>query len=212
MLKLIRRNTFETNSSSCHSVVLLAKDLPKTVSQSKEITLDLDEFGWGIDIVTDEGSKLDYLFTYVVNYGSDNDKELFVSKLKEYYPNLSLIKTPLGFMSLEQFSEALDEGRFSKTSEYSYIDHESVEVARNTLNSMSLSKYLSDKCTLYITNDNVDHNPTIDVKLANSLGITDEVAESIAEDNSSQYYKTNPYEINDDLIDTIINLGGQVIN
>lgn len=212
MLKLVRRSTFETNSSSCHSVVLLAKDLPKTKSNSKEIILSLDEFGWGTDIVTDEGTKLDYLFTYVVNYGSDNDKELFVSKLKEYYPNLSLIRTSLGSMSLEQFSKALDEGDFTNADRYSYIDHESVSVAGETLRSMHLSDYLSDKCTLYVTNDNTSNNCKINVKLANKLGITQEVAESIAEDNSSQYYKTNPYELNRDLKNTITALGGQVID
>lgn len=212
MLKLVRRSTFETNSSSCHSVVLLAKDLPKTKSQSKEILLSLDEFGWGTDIVTNEGTKLDYLFTYVVNYGSDNDKELFVSKLKEYYPNLSLIRTPLGSMNLNQFSKALDKSDFNDKLSYSYIDHESVSVARNVLHSMSLSDYLSNKCTLYVTNDNVDNFCKIDVKLANKLGITQEVAESIAEENSSGYYITNPYELNRDLKNTIIALGGQVID
>lgn len=212
MLKLTRRSTFETNSSSCHSVVLLAKDLPKTTSKQKEVSLSLDEFGWGTDIVTDDLTKLAYLFTYVVNYGSDHDKEVFVSKLKEYYPNLALVRTPLGSMSLKDLSKALEEGDFTDSDRYSYIDHESVSIAKDTLHSMSFSDYLSDKCTLYITNDNTDNNFKIDIKLANKLGITQEVAESIAKDNSSQYYKTNPYELNCDLKSIIKALGGQVIS
>lgn len=65
---------------------------------------------------------------------------------------------------------------------------------------------------MYITNDNTDYSCKIDVKLANKLGITEEVAKGIAEDNSSQYYKTNPYELNRDLKNTITALGGQVID
>lgn len=212
MLKLTRRSTFETNSSSCHSVVLLAKDLPKTKSNSKEIILSLDEFGWGTDIVTDDHTKLAYLFTYVVKYASDEDKELFVSKLKEYYPNLSLIRTPEGSMDLEQFSRALHEGDFDDDMSYAYIDHQSVSVAGNTLRSMHLSDFLSDKCTLYVTNDNTSNNCKINVKLANKLGITKEVAKSIAEDSSSKYHTAEPYELNYDLKNTIIGLGGQVID
>lgn len=212
MLKLTRRSTFETNSSSCHSVVLLAKDLPKTISESKEIILDLDEFGWGTDIVTDEHTKLSYLFTYVVNYGSKEDKELFVSKLKEYYPKVSSVKTPLGSMTLKELLKALNDDDFVDTEIYSYIDHESVSVARNTLHSMSLSDYFSSQCTLYVTNDNTDTAPEIDIRLAKKLGITEEVAEEIAKKNSCQYYRVDPYELNRDLKGTIIGLGGQVIN
>lgn len=211
MLKLVRRSTFETNSSSCHSVVLLAKDLPKTKSNSKEIILSLDEFGWGTDIVTDEGTKLDYLFTYVVNYGSDNDKELFVSKLKEYYPNLSLIRTSLGSMSLEQFSKALDEGDFTNADRYSYIDHESIGVARNTLITMSFSDYLSDKCTLYITNDN-GGTVYLDESLAKSFGITEELADEIIARGSSSYRNPQRYEFTYEMEKVITELGGIVIS
>ena len=50
------------------------------------------------------------------------------------------------------------------------------------------------------------------VRTTEISSITQEVAESIAEENSSQYYTTNPYELNRDLKDTITALGGQVID
>lgn len=211
MLKLVRRSTFETNSSSCHSVVLLAKDLPKTKSNSKEIILSLDEFGWGTDIVTDEGTKLDYLFTCVVNYGSDSDKSCFIKKLGEYYPELTTLRTPEGTMSFEEFSEALMEDRFANSEKYSYIDHESIGVARNTLVTMSFSDYLSDKCTLYITNDNYG-TVYLDESLAKSFGITEELADEIIARGSSSYRNPQRYEFTYEMEKVITELGGVVIS
>lgn len=210
MLKLVRRSTFETNNSSCHSVVLLAKDLPQTTSSDEEITLNLGEFGWGPYVVTDVHTKLSYWFTFAVNNGYDFDKEVFVSKLKEYYPNLKSIETPKGNMDLERFVEALKNDEFVDCM-YSYIDHESTFIARKIVNEMSLSDYLSKECTLYIHNDNTDYGPRIDIQMANKLGITDKVANKIAEENSCDYYKSVPYELNTALTVKIESLGGTVI-
>lgn len=211
MLKLIRRNTFETNSSSCHTLVLLAKDFPQTQSNSTTISLELDEFGWGFDIITYSHNKLNYLFTYVVNYGSSDEKKVFIDKLLKYYPNLTTVQVHNEDLDLDDFREQLLSGDLEDDSSYSYIDHQSIPTARNILKSLSFTEYLDNRCTLYIHNDNSSYNPFVDKKLAKAAGITEELANEIASESSTSYYTAQPYELTYTLKETIQNLGFKLI-
>lgn len=211
MLKLTRRSTFETNSSSCHTLVLLAKDFPQTQSNSTTISLELDEFGWGYDIITDSHNKLNYLFTYVVNYGSNDEKKVFIDKLLKYYPNLASVQVHKEDLDFDTFKEQLLSDAFEDQYDYSYIDHQSIPTARNILKSLSFAEYLDNRCTLYISNDNSSYNPFVDKKLAKAAGITEELANEIASESSTSYHTAEPYELTYVLKETIQNLGFKLI-
>lgn len=62
MKKIIRSRTFETNSSSSHSLCLSEQQDFK-FNEPKELEIKFGEFGWGYDVLTDPELKLSYLFT-----------------------------------------------------------------------------------------------------------------------------------------------------
>ena len=69
MLK-IRKNVFETNSSSTHSLVVSNKERSYDYELPVEngvLTIPFGEFGWGPDILVDPIDKLSYLITDRIN-------------------------------------------------------------------------------------------------------------------------------------------------
>jgi hypothetical protein len=64
MIKKIRHNVFETNSSSTHSICI-AKDISLTIP--KEIHFSKGEFGWEINTLRSLFSKASYLYTALEN-------------------------------------------------------------------------------------------------------------------------------------------------
>ena len=84
MKQMVRLKTFETNSSSCHSMTLLAKanNIEAVPDTSKEsLALSLGEYGWGNDILDTIEEKLSYLLTYCVCYADRSDREYFCNKI-----------------------------------------------------------------------------------------------------------------------------------
>lgn len=69
----IRRNTFETNSSSTHSLAI-----PKNAVNKTTIVLQEDDFGWEFD----EGDPASYIYTWLCEYGSKQDSDRFFDILK----------------------------------------------------------------------------------------------------------------------------------
>lgn len=69
MKTTIRKNVFETNSSSIHTLSVVRK--PKTIKYPKEIVFGSDEFGWENETYTDTNSKAAYIWE-LIRYYSDN--------------------------------------------------------------------------------------------------------------------------------------------
>ena len=81
--KQIRSGTFETNSSSMHSLVIENKkskklslsDLP--VSSDGILKITTGEYGWGYSILESQIEKLEYLFTLLCCYeGIESQEDL----------------------------------------------------------------------------------------------------------------------------------------
>lgn len=74
-MRTIRYNTFETNSSSTHSLAV-----PKKVDYiPSDIRFDFGDFGWGLE---DDIDPADYLYTGIVT-NSQEVREKYLPKLKE---------------------------------------------------------------------------------------------------------------------------------
>lgn len=96
--KQIRTGTFETNSSSMHSLVILDKksklspsNLP--VSSDGILKIETGEFGWGYEMLETQLEKTEYLFTLLCCYeGIESQEDLednmtyieWVEKLEKY--------------------------------------------------------------------------------------------------------------------------------
>ena len=94
-MKQIRKGTFETNSSSMHSLVIendksigkLEKSQLK-LNKKGEIRVHLGEYGWGLDFLTTQQKKLNYLVTLIVgSKGIDNINDLEADPEFEYLKN-----------------------------------------------------------------------------------------------------------------------------
>lgn len=80
--KQIRSGTFETNSSSMHSLVITDKksklspsDLPASSDRILKITTG--EYGWGYEMLETQIEKLEYLFTLLCCYeGIESQEDL----------------------------------------------------------------------------------------------------------------------------------------
>lgn len=68
-MKIIRRNTFETNSSSTHSISLFNNILDQTITEdylgntSGELHIKLGTYDWGWKTISSAYDKLQYLLT-----------------------------------------------------------------------------------------------------------------------------------------------------
>ena len=74
---ILRHAVFETNSSSCHSLALTKGEngeLSKLytdyqLDENGNLHFNAGEYGWGVDVLSDFQSKLDYVMTYVIIKG-----------------------------------------------------------------------------------------------------------------------------------------------
>ena len=79
--RTIRRNVFETNSSSMHSLSIVGSDrLYNPIN--KDTVIYYGEFGWGYEELTSPEDKLSYLIT---QYNDDESKlEMIKSAFKKH--------------------------------------------------------------------------------------------------------------------------------
>lgn len=84
MKRQVRRNVFETNSSSTHSISICNGSLDDNYMYVNEndnkIHIEFGEFGWEIDSYTEQNNKLSYLVTMLVETegrGLSTPEELF---------------------------------------------------------------------------------------------------------------------------------------
>ena len=104
-MKVVRYNTFETNSSSTHSMLIpleRPEKLPKCVS------FRIDEFGWEVRMV----NPRDYLYTALYSALSREEADLRVEQIKHVLDEAGIAY---------EFEEPLfdEDGDL----EYGYIDH-----------------------------------------------------------------------------------------
>lgn len=73
MKRKIRKNVFETNSSSTHAVCISKKsDIPKDFQ--KYVNFETDGFGWEFAIYKDTETKANYLYTAMTQTLDRNDR------------------------------------------------------------------------------------------------------------------------------------------
>lgn len=113
MTTLIRHATFETNSSSCHSLSIAAPALIYDnlyPNEAGEIVITPGDFGWYQDHFTDAESKLSYVLIYIRDWTSGTKQTAFTDILNDVV---------LGHTGA-------DSVRLSDPTD-GYIDHQSVE-------------------------------------------------------------------------------------
>lgn len=142
----IRKNVFETNSSSTHSIAISKKP----VVIGKYISFHIGEFGWENDCV----DPADYLYTAILDQSDSID---LLNKLKEILDKHSI-------------TYSLEEPLYKKSSygdyiylSYGYVDHsyEAREFIFAVLNDEDLlMRYLFGDSYVYTGNDNQDDDPS----------------------------------------------------
>lgn len=134
-MKLIRLGTFETNSSSCHSITIqnsngVYNDIP-SLDESGNLLLTSHEFGCEIDDYYGFDAKAAYLAVYLRDWSGVNQEQFkatFENVLKEVTGAESIIYEK-NFWRTEERSYVSND----KTVTYQaslgegYIDHQSVE-------------------------------------------------------------------------------------
>ena len=144
-MKKIRKNVFETNSSSTHSICI-AKVQDYTIPT--KLHLELGDFGWNEDTISTDYEKASYLYTAIVNYFPhhlDNFLQLLDAK------------------GIEITKEELKDDSWNN----GYVDHggELSDFVKDVMtNEEKLLSYLFSGLSFILTgNDNSDSNIDINV-------------------------------------------------
>lgn len=143
----IRKNVFETNSSSTHSISYN----PNSKLEKSELEVDADgyihtelgEFGWQIRDYTDQKSRLSYLVTMLAEMSGNRCWCLSASDLEQ---TIQEINDDIGFKDISEEIAAYTgaKGLILDISE-GYIDHQSVEFS-------TMSDFLDDCCCSSVIN------------------------------------------------------------
>lgn len=149
----IRRNIFETNSSSTHSICVTQTDLLDQLRD--EIVFRVGEFGWEYEKYNDPETKASYLYTAILEMG----REDLLSNIR------SILKRKGIECIFEEPKYVIDNNGY-KYLDYGYIDH--VYALDDFINICydddKLLKYLFSSQSFIITgNDNDDYDVEINV-------------------------------------------------
>lgn len=161
MLK-IRKNIFETNSSSTHSLVISKKDrgydynLP--VDEEGVLTISFGEFGWGPEILKYPHEKLSYLITdrNSIHYDwqnppSEKEFEYMLSQDKRVQEIIEVVKS-----CCPEVKEVKYEFGDNKYNPLGYVDHQSQGTSYES--DLSIEDIIfSNKVIIMIDNDNSYH-------------------------------------------------------
>lgn len=93
----IRWKIFETNSSSTHALILYKGNLPR--KDLSRLTIRPGQYGWGVEILSDIISKLQYFYTSALNTVSDERTYNIVKKefTKHYRCDFEITKDEYGY-------------------------------------------------------------------------------------------------------------------
>ena len=113
-MRTVRYNTFETNSSSTHSLAV-----PKKVEHiPSDVRFHFGDFGWALE---DDIDPADYLYTGIVT-GSQEIREKYLPKLKEVMERNNI---KAKYADYELSSYKLDgKTEYYVSSDYGYVDHD----------------------------------------------------------------------------------------
>jgi hypothetical protein len=103
-MKTIRKNVFETNSSSVHAICISSEK--ETINVPKNINVQIGEFGWEFDKLSTYYEKLSYLYTGLCCF---NDIEK-IEVLKEYF-------------NVENIDVEYESPKYDDYLQNGYIDH-----------------------------------------------------------------------------------------
>jgi hypothetical protein len=141
-MKTIRRNCFETNSSSSHSLCIVEGDLDGMIYPDEEGRIHLvgGEFGWGYEEHNDSLTKANYCAVAFL------DSESYLEMLKEVIMEHTGCKEVVILAELYDYESPYD----------SYIDHQSInEAADNIYSKEDLRNFIfNPNSVLIIDHDN----------------------------------------------------------
>ena len=140
MKKQIRRNVFETNSSSMHSLSIIGSDrMVQLTGENDVVSVGYGEFGWGYDRLNSPREKISYLITQY----SENDD--MIDRIKD------AVKDYTGFVLniVEGNEDDWDDGK-------GYIDHQSQGMICEFISDKQsiIDIVFNEKYTIIIDNDN----------------------------------------------------------
>ena len=157
----IRKNVFETNSSSTHSLVISTKERSYDYSLPVEdgvLTIPFGEFGWGPDILSTPIEKLSYLITdridlYDIPEDIKDDEGAVQALIMESEPICEIVD------AIKCCCAKVEEVRFEigdSWNPFGYVDHESCGTSHE--DSLSIEEIaFSNKVIIMIDNDNSYH-------------------------------------------------------
>lgn len=151
-MRQIRQNTFETNSSSTHSICISKN--PVVDVRNKHVYFGSGEFGWSTDTVTDTAS---YLYTAMVTAYSPQEFREKLEKLKNILDKYGIT---YDFSPVEEIKSDYNPDYsylvFTRD-EYASVDHaaECIPFIESLLNDEDmLLRYLFGDSCIYTGNDN----------------------------------------------------------
>lgn len=157
-MRVVRRDVFETNSSSCHSLTITGLTM-NTDKYDNVLVIQPDEYGWNGPLLYSPEDKTSYFATGIQYLG-------------KYYNGCYLKKQELNIEQTEEWKLLCEiwkeyNGTVLKYKEMSgtwpagYIDHQSVDISSEIWNMEETSRkcklrdiIFNDDCTISILNDN----------------------------------------------------------
>lgn len=154
MKRQIRRNVFETNSSSTHAICITKKK--NNYKLPDHIDFEFGEFGWEYDEYRDVDNKASYLITAIFSFGkSETDEKL--ARLKNIL-DVHNITYSIPEPKVKSYTWGKTE-HFYYDLGYNYIDHGGETkgfVYTVLLDSEKLFRYLFGDSFIITGNDNDD--------------------------------------------------------
>jgi len=164
----VRRNTFETNSSSMHSLSILPNEkgvIDSLEKAQKESDFKVDakgtlyikreddlEFGWGFDVLISFYDKLCYAIASICDIDKEGNvfnMDIILNAVQEYMPEIKKIQLPESTW-----------GDYGLTT--GYVDHESVGTVSSSYSHDKLVSFLFDSRNIvFIDNDNNPHTAQV---------------------------------------------------
>ena len=146
----IRKGTFETNSSSTHSICIASGDCKDTLSCDRDgkVLVEGGCFGWEVEDYWDAETKAAYCLTWLRNYGGKQcgkyDKMLR-EVIRKYVQGCKEVE-------LERWSNEWN----SPDHKHYYIDHQSSDVCAEAFeNEETLKQFIfNSNSLLHTDNDN----------------------------------------------------------
>lgn len=157
----IRKNVFETNSSSTHSLVISNKERSYDYNLPVEdgvLTIPFGEFGWGPDILSTPIEKLSYLITdridlYDIPEDIKDDEDAVQALIMESEPICEIVD------AIKYCCPEVKEVRFEigdSWNPFGYVDHQSCGTSNDAGFSIEEIAF-SNKVIIMIDNDNSYH-------------------------------------------------------